>query len=97
MGLVFETAFAYSFEISLKPTNIERMTNPNYDENYDDNPEDYEIPGCGIVLTKCLGEMIGIFLFIIVGFGVIIVGNDTYTSGKPNTCILELIICFFID
>ena len=50
MGLTFETAFAYSFEISLRPTSIEMMENPNYSEEMlEDNPETV-VPGCGIVI-----------------------------------------------
>lgn len=50
LGLTFETAFAYSFEISLKPTSIEMMENPNYSEEmFEDNPETI-VPGCGIVI-----------------------------------------------
>jgi hypothetical protein len=93
--LIFETAFAYSFEISLKPTSIEMMENPHYD---DENFEDEQIiPGCEIVLTKCLGEMIGLLLYITVCSVCLFVSIDTIGAGKPITCLLELVMCFVLD
>jgi len=36
MGLIFETAFGYSFEMTLRPTYLDRMENP---EQYDDEQD----------------------------------------------------------
>ena len=103
-GLIFETAFAFSFEISLTPTNIEILEHNHYaDENMTagrdclESHEEEKIPNCGIVLSKCLGELLGIFLYLCVAGVAIVASIDTLGAGKPYTCLFELVICFAID
>ena len=46
-GLIFETAFAYSFELTLRPTYLDRMQDPEqYDDEQDgqNNPEQQKEP-----------------------------------------------------
>jgi len=74
------------------------MENPSLNEEHMvENPDDKVIPGCGVVLSKCLGEMVGILLYLGFCSAMIIVSIDTLGAGKPVTCALELLICFVID
>jgi hypothetical protein len=70
LGLIFETAFAYSFEISLKPTKLDKLESPEHfkDEADLDSSDQKKVPRCNVVLEKCIGEMIGIFLYTAIAF-----------------------------
>jgi hypothetical protein len=97
LGLIFETAFAFSFEISLKPTKIDLLKNPQLEEEMIENPDEVVVPDCNIVLFKCLGEMVGILLYIAVCMVMIMASIDILGSGKPCTCILEFVMVFIFD
>ena len=67
--VVFEASIAYSVELTFKPTYLDRMQDP---DNFDDegetsanNPDQKTELNCGIVISKCWGELMGILLYVL--------------------------------
>ena len=74
------------------------MENYSYnDENIENLENEVNSPSCNIVCSKCLGELLGIFLYIVVCALTVITSITTLGAGKPYTCAYELLIVFVID
>jgi len=54
-------------------------------------------PKCNIVLAKCLGEMLGIFMYVFFVFILLTGCMSTFEDGKPLTILIELTVSIFID
>ena len=100
-GVIFETAFAYSFEMTLRPTSyLDKQEDPDYQEDDIDgqlNPDVKKEPKCNVVMAKCWGEMIGIFMYCFFAFILLTGCLSTFEDGKPLTVLIELSIAIFID
>jgi hypothetical protein len=72
----------------------------NYDEETEasaNNPDQKTELNCGIVMSKCWGELMGIFLYLIMVCILITGLISQLNDGKPMTCLLEFGIAVFID
>jgi len=100
-GVIFETAFAYSFELTLRPTSyLDKQEDPDYNEDELDgqhNPDMKKEPKCNIVMAKCWGEMLGIFMYVFFAFILLTGSMSTFEDGKPLTVLIELSIAIAID
>jgi len=100
-GVIFETAFAYSFELTLRPTSfLDKQEDPDYQEDELDghaNPDMKKEPKCNVVMAKCWGEMLGIFMYVFFSFIMLSGVLSTFEDGKPLTVFIELIIAILID
>jgi hypothetical protein len=64
--IIFEAAFAYSIELTISPTNLEKMIDPDkYEEDNENqaNPDQKIEPNCAIVMSKCWTELLAILLY----------------------------------
>jgi hypothetical protein len=72
----------------------------NYDEEVEssaNNPDQKSELNCGIVIAKCWGELMGIFLYLII-LGILVTGIIAQIDdGKPQTCFIEFGIAILID
>jgi hypothetical protein len=94
---VIETSFNYSFEISLKPTSLDILENPQLSIEDEIESQDSKVKvNCDVVMKKCLGEMIGILLYTLAVSVFCITSVDTYVFGKPWTCVIEWFICIIL-
>jgi len=86
-GVIFETAFAYSFELTLRPSSyLDKQEDPDYQEEEFDgghNPDVKKEPKCNVVLAKCWGEMLGIFMYLFFTFILMTGAMSTFDDGKP--------------
>jgi len=100
-GVIFETAFAYSFEMTLRPTSyFDKQEDPDYQEDELDgqlNPDVKKEPKCNVVMAKCWGEMIGIFMYCFFTFMLLTGFLSTFEDGKPYTVMIEISIAILID
>lgn len=60
---------AYSFELTFKPTYLDRMQDPeNFDEDTEqqaNNPDQKTEPSCSVVIQKCWSELLSIMLYVV--------------------------------
>ena len=100
-GVIFETAFAYSFEMTLRPMSfLDKHEDPDYEEDGVDgiqNPDQKKEPKCNIVMAKCWGEMLGIFMYTFFAFILLVGSLSTFSDGKPYTVLIEICIAIAID
>ena len=68
LQLVFEASMAYALEISLRPTNLDRLENDIDDAEDRSNPDKAQELNCQIVLNKCWGELAFVLLYIAIIF-----------------------------
>jgi hypothetical protein len=54
-------------------------------------------PNCNIVMAKCWGEMLGIFMYVFFSFILLTGCMSTFEDGKPLTVLIELSIAILID
>jgi len=97
--VLFETALAYSIEITFKPTKLDRMQDPeNYDEEQEaNNPDQKFEPSCSTVMAKCWGELVAIIVYLLMlGFFIISLIHHM-NGGKPLSSLIEFGIALVID
>lgn len=68
LQLFFEASMAYAFEISLRPTSLDRLDHDLEDVDGGSNPDKPKELDCHIVLNKCWGELAFVLLYCIVIF-----------------------------
>lgn len=65
---IFEGAMLFALEITLKPSYLDKLQYPenNMEEESGDqqSSENKKEPDCGVVLSKCWGELLFIFLYV---------------------------------
>lgn len=65
--IIFEAAFAYSIELTINPTNLDKMIDPDKyeddNENQASNPDQKIEPNCAIVMSKCWTELLAILIY----------------------------------
>lgn len=73
LQVIFEGAMLFALEITLKPNYLDKLQSPenNLEEESGDqqNSENKKEPDCSIVMAKCWGELLFIFMFV----GVIVI------------------------
>jgi hypothetical protein len=97
---VFLSALAFSIELTFKPTYLDRMQDPELNEQEVDsqnNPDQKQEPRCDIVMKKCCGELISIGLYVLMTLLLIIGLIHQINDGKPLTGLLEFVIALIID
>lgn len=68
LQVVFEGAMLFALEITLKPSYLEKLQSPeiNLEEESGDqqNSENKKEPDCSVVMAKCWGELLFIFVYV---------------------------------
>jgi len=59
---------AYAFEISLRPTSLDRLENDLQDTEVGSNPDKPKELDCQMVMNKCWGELAFVLLYLLVIF-----------------------------
>ena len=95
--LIFEASMAYALEISLRPTNLDRLEDDIEDGDDQTNPDKPKELDCTIVLNKCWGELAFILLYVIV-LAYCCMGLIYQTSfGKPYSMLFEWFLVLIFD
>ena len=72
LQILFEGSMLFALEITLKPSYLDKLNNPdnNMEEETGDqqSSDNKKEPDCGVVLSKCWGELLYIFLYCVVAF-----------------------------
>ena len=88
---------AYALEISLRPTNLDRLEDDIEDGDDQTNPDKPKELDCTIVLNKCWGELAFILLYVIV-LAYCCMGLIYQTSfGKPYSMLFEWFLVLIFD
>lgn len=98
--IVFQTALAFSIELTYKPTYLDIMQDPELNEQEADsqnNPDQKQEPKCDIVMKKCCGELISIVLYVSMTLVLIIALIHQVQDGKPLTGLLEFLVAVVLD
>ena len=66
LQLAFEASMAYSLEISLRPTSLDRLELDIEADEEQTNPDKPKELDCTIVMNKCWGELAFILLYVVV-------------------------------
>lgn len=91
----------FSLEVTLRPSNLERLAAPDAagneeldNDSQQDNKKELE---CDRVMNKCYGELL--FISIYVGIILLLVVAVVYQIkfGKIKQCLIEFAICLAID
>jgi hypothetical protein len=91
----------FALEVTLKPTYLDKLQNPdsNQEEESGDqqNAENRKEPDCAVVMTKCWGELLFIFIYVGVIFALIVTLVYAITLGKLYSCLVEFALCIAFD
>lgn len=82
------------------PTDLDIMQDPelmDQRQEQQNNPDQKTEPKCDIVLKKCFGELMSIFLYVMMCTLLIIGTIHQVKDGKPLTGLLEFAIALMID
>lgn len=99
--VVFEASLAFSFELTLVPTLLDRMQDPeNFDEDIEQsasNPDQKTEPNCGVVIQKCWSELLSIMLYVVMLVTLTTGLIHHIKGGKIYTSLINFGIALFID
>lgn len=91
----------FALEITLKPSYLDKLNSPdnNMEEETGDqqSSDNKKEPDCGVVLSKCWGELLYIFLYCAVAFIFVIAIVYQIQLGKIQSCLVEFAIAMAID
>jgi len=97
LQLFFEASIAYAFEISLRPTTLDRLENDLEDTDGGSNTDKPKELDCQMVMNKCWGELAFVILYCLVIF-VGCMGIAYQSSvGKPYSLAVEWALMLVFD
>ena len=96
LQLAFEASMAYSLEISLRPTSLDRLELDIEADEEQTNPDKPKELDCTIVMNKCWGELAFILLYVVVLTYCVMGLIYQATMGKPYAMLIEwfIVLCF---
>lgn len=100
LQLIFEAGMLYALEITFKPTNLDRLQDPEkfkLEENSDSNPDKKKELECSLVLTKCYGELLYIIAYLFAITGLVIGFTYQMSVGKPTAVLTEFGIVYVLS
>lgn len=88
---------AYAFEISLRPTSLDRLENDIEDIDTGSNPDKPKELDCQLVLNKCWGELAFVLLYCVAIFVCCMGVAYQATVGKPYSLLVEWALVLVFD
>lgn len=91
----------FALEVTLKPTYLDKLQNPdsNQEEESGDqqNSENKKEPDCSVVMTKCCGELVFIFIYVGVICTLLVTLVYAVTLGNITSCLIEFALALTLD
>ena len=91
----------FALETTLKPTYLDKLQSPDngFEEEGNDqqNQDSKKEPDCSIVMAKCIGELIFIFLYVVMCVLLVITLSYQINLGKFYSVLLECALCLAFD